>query len=295
MKAYLENFLAELDFPREACEALILAYDKISVSRHVGPEFFSLVDEYKTNPDFDFKEATRLAGELSERAGVVHFTGKLLLYILMSRTLRERYRACGIDDGIFKNSMLDLKYKAIECHKAFGIWGSFVAWWFAGFFKMKLFGLGRLQFELRTLGTTYEKGGVSLTPDSLVLGVHIPSSNEPFTYESIWDSYRLAADFFRDKLVGEPLVFYCNTWFFFEKHKEMLKPTSNIYRFMSDYDIFEYGLYDDYSQVWRLFGVYYTGNPDDMPADSSLRRSYIELMRRGEPTGWGTGVLVYNK
>ena len=295
MKVYLENFLSELDFPLGAREALILAFRKISASKIATPRFFELVEEYKNNPDFDFKEATKEAGELSERAGVVHFTGKLLFYILMSQTLRERYRQRGIDDSVFKNSMLDLKYKVIECYEAYGIWGSFVAWWFSGFFKMNIFGLGRLQFELRTLGTDYEKDGIKLTPDSPVLSVHIPSAKEPFTYDKVWEAYKLAADFFRETLGDAPIVFYCNTWLFFEKHKEMLKPTSNIYRFMSDYDIFEYGLYDDYTQVWRLFGKYYTGNPDDMPADSSLRRSYIELMRRGEKTGWGTGVLVYKE
>lgn len=295
MKAYLENIMADLDFPAEARAEMLLAYSKISVSHYAAPEFFKLVDAYKNDPEFNFGEAIKAAGQASERAGVIHFTGYLLFALLISKALRERYAECGIDDAIFVRSMLDLKYKLYECYEAYGIWGSFVAWWFAGFFKMKIFALGRLQFELRTLGTTYEKDGLSLTPDSLVLSVHIPSSGEPFTPDKVWESYKMAAEFFRDKFPDSPVVFYCNTWLFFKKHWDILSPNSNIYRFMSDYDIFEYGTFDDYTQAWRLFGKYYTGNPDDMPADSSLRRSYIDIMRRGEPTGWGTGILIYPK
>ena len=213
----------------------------------------------------------------------------------MSRTLRRRYRERGIDDAVFLRSMLDLRYKLYECYEAYGIWGSFFSWWFSGFFKMKLFGIGRLQFEIRPFGMTYTSRGVTLIPASPVISVHIPSSGEPFTSECVWESYRAAADFFREELAGAPVVFYCNTWLFFKRHWEILAPTSNIYRFMSDYDMCEYGDYEDYTQAWRRFGIYYTGNPDDMPADSSLRRAYVELMRRGEPIGWGTGVLVYKE
>ena len=60
------------------------------------------------------------------------------------------------------------------------------------------------------------------------------------------------------------------------------------------YEIFEEGTYPDYKEIWRLFDMDYTGNPDDLPADSSLRRAYINLIRSQEPTGWAEGIYVYN-
>ena len=108
-------------------------------------------------------------------------------------------------------------------------------------------------------------------------------------------AYAEAADFFRERLHGAPVVFACNTWLFFERHREMLGEDSNICRFMAEYDVFSVAEYPDYSEVWRLFDKFYTGNPDDMPADSSLRRAYVALMKRGEPTGFGCGVLVYDR
>jgi hypothetical protein len=75
----------------------------------------------------------------------------------------------------------------------------------------------------------------------------------------------------------------------------MLPPNANIRRFMEDYTLIQRGEYEDYSQLWRLFDCQYTGNPDDLPADSSLRRAYIELIRRGEKTGFGLGVYLYQK
>jgi hypothetical protein len=71
----------------------------------------------------------------------------------------------------------------------------------------------------------------------------------------------------------------------------MLKPTSNILKFMKMFTIIDSGNYPDYNQLWRLFDKYYTGNPDDLPADSSLRREYIAMLKRGEPNGWGRGVF----
>ena len=211
----------------------------------------------------------------------------------LSQRLRQRYRQQGIDDGIWQNTMLDLKYKAVECHLVEGVWGTFVAKWNEGFFNMTRFALGRLQFELKPFGYEYAKNGVVLTPDSSVINTHIPRSEQPLTQESVQESYALAADFFKERLQGAPVAFYCSSWLLFDRHREMLKPASNIRRFIEDFDIVEAGEYKDYGEVWRLFDKRYTGDPDGMPADSSLRRAYIALMKKGEKTGFGKGVFLY--
>ncbi|MBQ8356769.1 MAG: DUF5596 domain-containing protein [Clostridia bacterium] len=293
MHAYLNDFFELLDYPAQAREVFTLAYRKICASAKAAPRLAALLNRYSENKDLDYPAAIREAGELGEQAGVLPYTTHALLFICLSKRLREYYREQGIDDTIWQNSMLDLKYKAVECYLLHGVWGTFVAQWNKGFFNMTRFALGRLQFEIRPFGFTYEKNGVILTPDSPVLNTHIPRSEAPLSRESVLDAYRQAAAFFRPWLGDAPVAFFCSSWLLFEKHTEMLKPTSNIRRFIGDFDVVEAGNYEDYFETWRLFDKFYTGNPDDMPADSSLRRAYIALMKQGKSTGWGKGVFLY--
>lgn len=295
MKAYLTAFFELFDYPAEARQALFAAYGQIGASADAAPRFTALLEAYDKSMDLDYavliEEMTALCG----KAGVLPYTGHSLLFICFSRRLRERYREQGIGDDIWRATVCDLKYKMIECHLIHGVWGTFVAKWNDGFFNMTRFALGRLQFEIRPFGYTYEKDGVRLTPTSPVLNTHIPRSELPLTHESVQEAFRLAADFLGERLQGAPVAFFCSSWLLFHKHREMLKPTSNIYRFMENFDVVDRGEYKDYTEVWRLFDKYYAGDPDGMPADSSLRRAYIDLMKRGEKTGWGKGVLLYRK
>ena len=191
--------------------------------------------------------------------------------------------------------MYDLKYKIIECHLVHNVWGSFVASWFPGFFYLNRFGFGKLQFEIIKFNDEYEKDGIKLTTESKVLNVHIPRTGGRLDEESRKLSYAMAAEFYKDRLGGEPIIFVCSSWLLFPKHYEMMKPTSNLYAFMADYDVFKSGLYDNYGQTWRLFDTPYNEDHSKLPQNTSLRREYVKLMDSGEKTGWGRGVYVYNK
>ena len=295
MKAYLTEFMERFSYPSPAREALHLALEKILASSDETARFDALSNAYDRDAALDYAALIAEMTALCESVDVHPYTGHLLLFIRLSRRLLQRYREQGISETIWQDSMFDLRYKLEECHLVQGVWGTFVAKWNEGFFNVTRFALGRLQFELKPFGFTYEQNGVTLTPDSLVINTHIPRSEQPLTNESVWASYAQAAAFFKDRLQGAPVAFYCSSWLLFEKHREMLKPTSNILRFMSDFSIVETGEYKDYGEVWRLFDKRYTGDPDALPADSSLRRAYIALMKKGEKTGWGKGVLLYHE
>ena len=92
--------------------------------------------------------------------------------------------------------------------------------------------------------------------------------------------------------MDKPVVFVCKSWLLFPKNKEFLRPTSNLALFMSDFTIVEIGYYEDYSWRWRLFDTK-ESNIEKLPQNTSLQRMYIQLMKRGELTGWGYGVFVY--
>ena len=56
------------------------------------------------------------------------------------------------------------------------------------------------------------------------------------------------------------------------------------------------GEFEDYNDAWRLFDMQVNKeNLDELPQDTSLRRQYVELMKRGEKTGHGYGLFKYPK
>ena len=289
MREYLAGFMCECEYPTDAIGDLLFAFDKIS--EHCPEEMGALISDYEQSYDIDYTSALEKMRKICARSGVHEHTGELLLFLCYTRALRRYYSEAGIDDSIFLASMLDLRYKLDECRCVYGINGSFVAKWFTGFFKLERFALGRLQYEIIPFGAEYEKDGIKLTPDSRVLNVHIPRTGRSLDEASLVQSYRLAKEFYRDEL-GEDIAFVCNSWLLFPRHLEMLSERSNIRRFISDYEIISSGEYASYGEVWRLFDVMYNGNADDLPADTSLRRAYVDLIRRGERTGWGRGIFI---
>ncbi len=199
----------------------------------------------------------------------------------------------GIPVEVFKDTIADLKYKTEECKCVYGIVGTFAERWYARFFTLNIFALGRLQFEIKKFDGNYEKSGYKLVNGDIVIGVHIPRTGAPLDYSEVKKSYKKASEFFKGYFRGGVTPFLCESWLLFEKHAEMLGKTSNIMKFSADYDVFEYGLYEDYGEVWRLFDRKFEGDLSALPSDSSLRRGYIELIRRGEKTGYGRGVYLY--
>jgi len=290
MREYLKGFLLECEYPSAATQELMFAYDKIAANSK--DDFEKLISEYEKSYDIDYIAAIEKMNGISLASSVHEYTGALLLFLCYTRGLRGYYEERGISYEIFKNTVLDLKYKMDECLCVKGIAGTFVAKWFAGFFRLERFALGRLQFEIVEFGCEYDSDEISLTPDSRVINVHIPRTGGHLDRESVLSSYKLAADFYR-QMLGEKIVFTCSSWLLFPKNKEMLRQNSNLLAFINDFNIYASGEYPDYKEVWRLFDTEFDGDASHLPANTSLRRAYIDLISRGEKTGWGKGVFLY--
>ena len=284
--------MQECDYIKDDIPELLSAYDKLQSS--CTDELSVLISEYDAGYDINYESALSRMKALSEKAEIHEYTGALLLFLCYTKRLRAYYNEAGIDDEIFLSSVLDLRYKLDECKCVYGIKGSFVAKWFSGFFDLTRFALGRLQFEIVDLGREYEKGGVKLEPDSKVINVHIPRTGTPLDRESTLKSYRLASEFFAPKL-GDTIAFVCSSWLLFPRHRQMLKLDSNLLAFMNDYDLVASGEYENYNEIWRLFDTNYNGDASHLPADTSLRRAYVDLITSGEKTGWGKGVFLYKQ
>ncbi len=288
MKTYLNEFFQNGSYDPADAAYLSESLEQIMANETASRCFLQAADEYEKDA-CDYARLIVLADEAARCVDMHEYTAELLVYICLSKRLRERYRERGIDEAIFWNSMLDLRYKLEECKTVKGVRGSFVASWFEGFFNLTRFALGRLQFELVPFGHTYEKDGKRLHPDSKVINVHIPRTGTPLAPVEVEKAYAQAAVFFADQIKGD-IAFVCYSWLLYPENEAILGPTSNIVQFMKRYDVFKSGVDKNKADLWRLFDTD-ESHPDRLPTDTSARRQYVAHIKAGGKLGWGYGVF----
>ena len=297
MRAYLEQFMKDFEYEEKDAKFLLQEYDKIRRNRSSNALFNEAIDDYNKSIQIDYGNDVLLKAEKAgKNAGVHPYTAGLLIFMCFTKHLKELYDEKGISEKIYHDSMLDLRYKLEECKLVKNIIGSFVARWFPGFFDMTRFALGRLQFEMSTYqGKDYEKNGKKVVKGDRVISVHIPRSNTPITKEATDDAYAQAADFFIHEVTNKQVVFICHSWLLFSDTLEVFPKHTNTYRFIHEYDVVwnSYDKEGEYNDAWRLFDMDYTGNIEDYPENTSMRRVYKQYLRDGGRTGEGFGIIIY--
>ena len=297
MKKYLEQFLKDFEYKDSDAQFLLSEYDKIAGNWSSNDQFNKIIAEYEKSIKIDYyNDVLVKAQNACNNVGVHPYTSGLLIFMCLSKHLKKLYLEKGISEEIYHNSMLDLRYKLEECKLVKNIIGSFVAWWFPGFFDMTRFALGRLQFELSTYnGEDYEKNGKKVTKGDIVIGVHIPRSETPITKEATDDAYEQAAKFFADQIPNKQIVFVCHSWLLYKATLEVFPKHTNTYRFIHEFDV-TWETHDkegEYNDAWRLFDMDYTGKVEDYPENSSMRRAYKQYLLDGGKTGEGFGIIMY--
>jgi len=294
MKHVIHSVMSLLGFDEDAVKSLERDMDTLLATSPFSQALIDCAQAYESDlTSLNDASLDRIA-KLARDAHVSPYSAHMLLFLYLSAPLRERYRVCGIDDTIWYQSMLDLKWKLWECRAVKGVWGTFVPHWFLGFFHMTRFALGRLQFEIVKCKGTYEKNGILLTPESDVINVHIPRTMTPLDRQSCIDAYRQAADFFSERFRDQPLAFVCNSWLLYSPTQSILPPTSNIRAFAEDFEV----LFDkedpegERPNAWRLFDMDDTGRVEDYPENSSLRRAFKQYLTQGGKMGSGYGVFL---
>ena len=291
MREYLLDFFNEYGYTEKDSQQLLAAYDKITADDSADSLFNEILSAYKADISMDYQEELfKKTRKISEITGVHDYTVELLVFICMTKHLKAVYIERNIDLQIYRDSVLDLKWKLEECKAVKGIAGSFVSPWFCGFFDLTRFALGRLQFEIITTWQDYEKNGVKLEADkSKVINVHIPRTGTPLDKESCDNAYAQAREFFKEQ-VGENCPFVSYSWLLYPENKDILPKHTNTYRFMSEYDIIGWEV-NNGEDLWRLFDTE-EKNPDRLPCDTTMRRCYVEHLKKGGRVGCGFGVRL---
>ena len=289
MKDYLISFFDEFKYAPEDAQCLIGAYDQICAHEAASGLLSDILAAYEANFLLSCqKEVFERAKEISNLTGIHPYTTDLLVCICLTKRLRELYLEKGFDLQLYRNCGYDTRWKLEECKLLKGVCGTFVASWYSGFFGLRRFGFGRLQFDLGRARCDYNKNGLKLEKDkSFVLNVHIPRTGTPLTKESCDEAYAAAKEFFQ-KQTGEDCPFACHSWLLYPENKEILPPHTNTYRFMSEFDIIDWGI-NDGEDLWRLFDTD-EKDPDKLPTNGSLRRCYVADLIKGCAVGWGYGI-----
>ena len=290
MRAYITDFMAEYDYPTKARDVLLSTYDKIEASPEARKIWADTLDAYRQNHNCDYEKVLSNADAVSEIIDIHEYITELLIFMCMSKRLRELYAEHNLPLEYYKKSMADLRYKLDECLLVTGISGSFVAGWFCGFFNLTRFGMGRLQFEITPFGAHYEKNGAKLTPETKVINIHIPRSCEPLTEKACLDSYLMAKEFFKNQVTTDPCPFVCHTWMLDPHLEEFLPKHTNTYRFYKSFDIYNTMPDKHRSSLWRFFDTM-EQNPDRLPADNSMRRAFVDYLQNGGRLSYGSGIL----
>jgi len=291
MIEYARQFMEKLGFEDEAIVSLCDDLSRILANKDAKDMLCEAIATYESDIQTDFSALLEKAAEAGASVGVHEYSAHMLLCVLLSKHLHACYEKEGISDEIFWTSMTDLKWKLWECKMIHGVYGTSVGSWFGLFFKMAMFGMGRLQYEIRRFRRTYEKDGKRLEPDSLVLGVHIPRTLTPFSQENCDESFAMAKDFFRGRLGDAPMAFVCNSWLLFPENEKILHEKSNIRKFMARFDITERIDVDNYDEMSSVFDMEYTGNLEDYPENSFLQKAYKDYLKQGGMPGRGFGVF----
>lgn len=293
--SYISDFCERFALPEEAEKKLESDYQKLKNFDSEYSVFNECIAIYSQNTEFEHDPVFAKIEALTKETGIHKYTLDLLYMIMLVPELERLYTERGISEEIFFDSVCDLKWKAVECKNVYGVWGIFVGWWTIGFFKLKRFAFGRLQFNLRRFERDFEFSGISVKKGDIYIDTHIPSSGA-LKHEECLKAYGRAADFFKDDFDGKPIIFACRSWLLSPNNYKILPETSNVLAFMCDYEVLEVAKDESNSNLWRIFDVFSVpANPEDLPHESSLRRAFVRWLKNGNSIDTAFGAFVWEE
>ena len=284
----MEKLLAEIGFAEED----IKEYKKNEELE--GGKISALAKEYM-NGIISYADAV----EKAHTANMHEYTEDLLFVVECASLLEKKYEDKGIVRERYIDAMRDIKYKLDECKIAKGVFGIFIVSWFEGYFALGRMVFGRLQYGV----TIYDSEpvtikGHNITPDEFRLACHIPSGG-PLKPEMCIESFKMAYEFFKDKLKDGILVITCHSWLLYPPYIGPVFPeNSNTAIFAKYFEILETNSYDQLYGGWRIFGVEYDGNIDELPTDTGMRKRFVEYIKANKdnptPFGGATGIILFD-
>ncbi|MBO4472258.1 MAG: hypothetical protein J5765_00475 [Clostridia bacterium] len=292
---YMTAFLEEFGFGDEVKSALQDAFDRVFGDQDAARLFDEIRRRFEQSPDERFFYLIENADKIAATCAISPYTAYLLVLILLSESSKRIYAERKVSLEMWRRNMRDLRYTSDACLLVKGVYGTDSPRWYERFFNATRFTFGKLQFELCALGKPYQKDDLSLSPDDQAIFIHIPRTGERLLPEDVDASAQAAAAFFKERYGTRRTVFACHSWILYPENKNILSAGSNLYSFISRFEIIDVVEDAEHKELWRLFDKEYNGDPDDLPQDSSLRRAYVQRLKENKPLGVALGVWVYRQ
>lgn len=197
-----KQFMEQIGFPEKA---------RSCVLKYMMPEY-----AYQNWRNIFYKNETRFFQEI-EKSREKEFM-LLYLYLRFAEDLYPAYKGAGIPDCVYYDTFSDLTVWSAHCFKKKCIIGLTEEKWLKLHLKMKLFRLGRLQFEKDTA----EKS----------IHIHIPEGGT-LSPKACGESIQQARGFFGDSYK----LFDCESWLLSPVLLELLNAESNIIRFQKRFRV----------------------------------------------------------
>ncbi len=206
----------------------------------------------------------------------------LSLIIRLAIEAHSAYAERQIPDEVYWATFSDIALWARDYEKAAGRPGLAEWRWLSLHVTLRLFRLGRLQFEPIRLAETVRTDTRLFAAGTPALGVHIPADGRLDPDETA-KSYAAAAAFFHRP---DPL-FHCASWLLSPALDGLLPAFSRIRQFASEYRIY---WVDETSRQAeeRIFG-FVLDRPSLYPEQTALQKAAREHLLRGGslPAGYG--------
>lgn len=171
-----------------------------------------------------------LENELNEK-----YLEILYIYLNIGVDLYYEYQNKSIDEKIYFDTIDDIRIWINNCVKETGIYGLKEVYWINEHLRMRIYKLGRLQFQKRDASEFMDlirnNNLNHRVKKDYFYFVHIPEG-ERLTRELVLDSYNRAIDFFKDEM-----VFAVESWILSDRLDLIFNSDSNIMKFRSDYII----------------------------------------------------------
>lgn len=286
--------MVKIGFTDNEIQELIYLAKKYSKNKKYQSAKEKLLTEKNT-----YEETIEILTQIAENKEEVKQQLYLLFILEHIGSIYDKYKTLNIPEDIIYDTISDIRVKVDECINIKKVLGIIWPEWFALLYKAEIVKLGRFQYAFEKFKHGYyEKNDVILSQCMPAVHVHIPRSSEKMDDETRSKSYKMAYQFFKERypemLQNGFLPVLCETWLFFEKHKDFLDKNSSILRFMSEFDIISKTEWDVFLDGEFLFGLSCIENKnfDKYPQETTLEKAYVKWMSTGNKTGTACGIKL---
>lgn len=199
-------------------------------SQKVVEQYMLSQEKYRNQKELFYQDTRRFLEEW--KTSEDHLQWILAFYLKLALEVHEEYQKQGISEKIFDDTFYDITIWCEECYRKYGYYGLEEAGWIAFSIKMKLFRLGRLQFEPMLLSEDMVGKTGILKAGTSVLNVHIPAG-EKLDIEECKKSFEQAEAFFGNTYEA----YVCDSWLLSPVLKEFLPESSNIVCFQNLFEV----------------------------------------------------------